>query len=82
MLVPLNFRLARAEHEDILAHADASMFIVEPDFHESAAAIRQPLPLMRLVALRGDARRLVRVGRPGADRVRAEAAPAPTPTRC
>ena len=53
ILVPLNFRLARAEHEDILAHAEASMLVVEPDFYESAGVIRQQLPLMRLIALRG-----------------------------
>ncbi len=53
ILVPLNFRLARAEHADILAHAEASMLVVEPDFYESAAAIRQHRPLMRLIALRG-----------------------------
>ena len=29
------------------------MFVVEPDFHEHAAAIAKSLPLMRLVALRG-----------------------------
>jgi fatty-acyl-CoA synthase len=53
LLVPLNFRLARAEHEDILAHAGASMLVVEPDFYESAGAIRTKLPLMQLIALRG-----------------------------
>ncbi len=53
VLVPLNFRLAPAEHEEILAHAEASMLVVEPDFYESAGAIRQRLPLMRLIALRG-----------------------------
>jgi fatty-acyl-CoA synthase len=53
ILVPLNFRLARAEHEDILAHAGATMLVVEPDFHESAGAIRKTLPLMQLIALRG-----------------------------
>lgn len=53
LLVPLNFRLARAEHEDILAHAEASMLVAEPDFYEAAGVIRKTLPLMRLVALRG-----------------------------
>jgi fatty-acyl-CoA synthase len=53
LLVPLNFRLARAEHEDILAHAEASMLVAEPDFYGSAGAIRQRLPLMRLIALSG-----------------------------
>jgi fatty-acyl-CoA synthase len=53
LLVPLNFRLARAEHEDILAHAEASMLVVESDFYESAGAMRTRLPLVRLIALRG-----------------------------
>jgi fatty-acyl-CoA synthase len=53
LLVPLNFRLAPAEHEDILAHAEASMLVVEPDFYASAGAIRTKLPLMQLIALRG-----------------------------
>jgi fatty-acyl-CoA synthase len=53
LFVPLNFRLARAEHEEILAHAEASILIVAPDFCESAGAIRRRLPLLRLVALQG-----------------------------
>jgi fatty-acyl-CoA synthase len=53
LFVPLNFRLARAEHEEILAHAEASILIVGPDFYESAGAIRQRLPLLRFVALQG-----------------------------
>jgi fatty-acyl-CoA synthase len=53
LFVPLNFRLARAEHGQILADADASMLVVAPDFYEHAAAIRRQLPLMRLVALEG-----------------------------
>jgi fatty-acyl-CoA synthase len=53
LFVPLNFRLARAEHENILAHAEASMLVVARDFYERAAAIRRQLPVMRLVALEG-----------------------------
>jgi fatty-acyl-CoA synthase len=53
IFVPLNFRLARAEHADILAHAGASMLVAEPDFYASAAEMRRDLPLMRLVALAG-----------------------------
>jgi fatty-acyl-CoA synthase len=53
MLVPLNFRLARPEHEDILAHADPTVFVVDADFLQHAAAIRTRLPMMRLVALQG-----------------------------
>ena len=53
MLVPLNFRLARAEHEDILAHADATILIVDRDFLEHAGAIRQRFPMLRVVALQG-----------------------------
>ncbi len=53
IFVPLNFRLARAEHEDILAHAAAAMLVADPDFYESAGAIRQRLPLMRPIALQG-----------------------------
>jgi fatty-acyl-CoA synthase len=53
ILVPLNFRLARAEHEDILAHADATILIVDGDFLEHAGAIRQRFPMLRVVALQG-----------------------------
>jgi fatty-acyl-CoA synthase len=53
IFVPLNFRLARAEHEEILAHADASMLVVDADFLEHAGAIRQKLPMIRVIALRG-----------------------------
>ena len=82
LFVPLNFRLAAPEHAEILAHAEPMVFVVDPDFHEHAAAIATSLPLTRLVALRGQARRLVRVGRTGSGRVCAEAARAATPTRC
>jgi fatty-acyl-CoA synthase len=52
MLVPLNFRLARAEHEDILAHADASILVVDPDFERHAEPIGSRFPLLKLVALK------------------------------
>ena len=54
MLVPLNFRLAAPEHAEILANADPAVFVVDPDFHEHAAAVAKSLPLMRLVALQGE----------------------------
>jgi fatty-acyl-CoA synthase len=53
IFVPLNFRLARAEHEDILAHAGAALLVAEPDFYDSAGAMRERFPLLRLIALRG-----------------------------
>ena len=53
LLVPLNFRLAPAEHADILANAEASVLIVDPDFTAHAAAFRARLPLLRLAALEG-----------------------------
>lgn len=53
IFVPLNFRLARPEHEDILAHAGAALLAAEPEFYESAGAMRARLPQLRLVALRG-----------------------------
>jgi len=53
LLVPLNFRLARPEHEEILAHAEPVLLVVDADFLEHAAAIRQRHPLLRLVALQG-----------------------------
>ena len=53
LLVPLNFRLAVAEHAEILGDAEPTVFVVDPDFQQHAAAIRQSLPLMRFVALKG-----------------------------
>ena len=53
MLVPLNFRLAAPEHEEILADADPAVLVVDPDFQAHAAAIGRTQPLMGLVALAG-----------------------------
>jgi fatty-acyl-CoA synthase len=53
IFVPLNFRLAPGEHEEILAHADAAMLVVDSDFLEQAGAIRRKLPMIRVIALRG-----------------------------
>jgi fatty-acyl-CoA synthase len=53
IFVPLNFRLTRAEHEDILTHADAAMLVVDSDFLEQAGTIRRRLPMIRVIALRG-----------------------------
>jgi fatty-acyl-CoA synthase len=53
LLVPLNYRLAAPEHAEILGNADPIVLVVDPDFQQSAAALRQSLPLMRLVALEG-----------------------------
>src|SRR5215475_4426052 len=52
MLVPLNFRLARAEHQDILAHADPSVLVADADFTAHAESMRQRFPLVKLVGLR------------------------------
>ena len=51
MLVPLNFRLARAEHEDILAHADPSVLLADADFIAHAEPMRKRFPLVKLVGL-------------------------------
>ena len=53
LLVPLNFRLAAPEHAEILVNAEPAVLVVDPAFLEHAPAIRQALPLMRLVALHG-----------------------------
>src|SRR5215475_2521105 len=55
MLVPLNFRLARAEHEDILAHADPSVLVADTDFTAHAEPMRKRFPLVKLVGLRSAA---------------------------
>ena len=52
ILVPLNFRLAVPELRDILAHADASVLVAEPDLYKSAAELAAALPLVKMVGLR------------------------------
>ena len=51
MLVPLNFRLASPERAEILAHADASVCVVDAGLMKDAAVIGERFPLMKLVAL-------------------------------
>jgi fatty-acyl-CoA synthase len=55
MLVPLNFRLARAEHEEILAHAEPSVIVVDRDSAVHAEGLRARFPQLKLVALTGAA---------------------------
>ncbi|MFI4986512.1 MAG: AMP-binding protein [Alphaproteobacteria bacterium] len=51
LLTPLNWRLAAPEHRTILADADASLLLVEPEFLAHAAALREGLPDCRFVAM-------------------------------
>jgi fatty-acyl-CoA synthase len=52
ILVPLNFRLAVPELRDILAHADVSVLIAEPDLYKPAHELAAALPLVKMVGLR------------------------------
>jgi fatty-acyl-CoA synthase len=52
MLVPLNFRLAVPELREILAHADASVLIAEPDLYKPAHELAAALPRVKMVGLR------------------------------
>jgi fatty-acyl-CoA synthase len=52
MLLPLNFRLAPAEHHAILEHAEAKALIADPEFLAAAQVIATGLPSLRLVAMR------------------------------
>jgi fatty-acyl-CoA synthase len=51
MLVPLNVRLAPAEHGTILQHAEATVLIADDALIDAAVALRESLPGMRGVAL-------------------------------
>lgn len=53
MLLPLNHRLAAAEHEAILAHAQASLLVHDDDLHApaQALAVRCGLPRLDRAAL-------------------------------
>jgi fatty-acyl-CoA synthase len=51
MLVPLNFRLAVPELREILAHADASVLVAEPDLYPQARELSARLPLVKMVGL-------------------------------
>jgi fatty-acyl-CoA synthase len=51
MFVPLNFRLALAEHEDILRHADARAIVVDAEFADTVESLRQTLPTLQVTGI-------------------------------
>jgi fatty-acyl-CoA synthase len=56
MLLPLNFRLASAEHRGILQHAEAKALVVDSEFIEAANAASEALPALRIATLRPSTR--------------------------
>ena len=51
VLLPLNFRLAPAEHRAILEHAQASALVADSDFAQAAAALGADMPALRVVGI-------------------------------
>jgi len=51
MFVPLNFRLALAEHQDILRHADAKAIFVDAEFNKTVESLRPTLPSLQVTAI-------------------------------
>ncbi len=51
LLLPLNFRLAPAEQQTILEHAEPKALIVDPELLEVAPALRSAFPALRTVCL-------------------------------
>ena len=51
ILVPLNFRLALAEHQFILRHADAKALIVDAEFSRTAESLSLAFPSLQIIGL-------------------------------
>jgi fatty-acyl-CoA synthase len=51
MFVPLNFRLALAEHQDILRHADAKAIVIDAEFSATVESLRPTFPFLPVVGI-------------------------------
>jgi fatty-acyl-CoA synthase len=51
ILLPLNWRLAAAEHAWMLRHADPALILVEPDFEEAIERVLADLPRLRAIRI-------------------------------
>jgi len=51
IFVPLNFRLALAEHQDILRHADARAIVVDAEFANTFEALRPAFPTLQVISV-------------------------------